>query len=175
MLHSTGDWGWDKGQQRHWEHSHPLCTEGGWGNGPHWPPHSWRAIQDAEGQKAQTLSSQEGLRKDSTLSCHHRQNVQGLRQNYYHLPLLLCVSYSTPWHFLMHSLLHLFVMLKLLCLADSFIFSHMPIPPPSLLLFLFTSHTFPVLTQHHHFQPRALKLVTLWLNQLSPPSANELS
>lgn len=66
-----------------------------------------------------------------------------------------CVSLIPPPDTsLMHCLLHFFVMLKLLCLADSFIFSYMYIPPPSLLYFLFTSHTFPVLTQHLNSQPR---------------------
>lgn len=34
MPHSTGDWGWDKGQQWHWEHSRPICTKGGWRKRP---------------------------------------------------------------------------------------------------------------------------------------------
>lgn len=73
-----------------------------------------------------------------------------------------------------------FLMLKLPCPTDRFIFSHMPTPPPALSSCIFTSHTFPALTQHHNPQTQVPLLSPKVGNIMAqpafhPPSANQLS
>lgn len=175
MPHSTGDWGWDKGQQWHWEHSHPLCTEGGWGNGPHWPPHSRSALQDAEGQKGrQSISSQESLREESppspvTTDRKPRAWARTTTTSTYPLsliptlsPLWLPSAQSSSFFFSCSSFLVLLTVSSFpTCLPHRLLYGTVYSPVTHFQRWL------SIIILKHRFPSWALKLVTLWLSQLS--------
>lgn len=156
MPHSTGDWGWDRGQQWHWEPSRPLCTEGDCGNGPCWPPYSKSALQVAEGQKGwQAISGQKGLRVvESPPRLPPQIGHPGPEPGLQPPPTPLFVSYSTPCDSLMQSP-------SSLCQASLSYWQFWLFPPRHacfIVLYIHKSSAFPALTQHHNPQTQVSPL-----------------
>lgn len=124
----------------------------------------------------QSISSQEDLREESPLTWNQWKESPGSEPELLPPPphpfsqchfflYLLWFAYVQP---------HLFLRQDQASLsADSFIFSHMPSPSSALLYCIVTTHTHthPALTPQdnpHPWAPSwALKLVTVWLSQLS--------
>lgn len=172
MPHSTGDWGWDKGQQWHWEHSHPLCTEGGWGNGPHIPEVHYKMLRDKRvGSPSAARKAWERSPPPSPVTTDRKPRAWARTTTTSTYPLSLIPTLSPLWLPSAQSSSFFFSCSSFLVLLTV---SSFPTCLPHRLLYctVYSPVThfqrwLSIIILKHRFPSWALKLVTLWLSQLS--------
>lgn len=142
--YSTGDWGW-AGQGAA---AMPASIQRGWGNGPHWPPQEYTA------RCRDSAIHESWERSHPPPTCHYRPKPRTRPSTLERHPSP-SISTHLLWHFL-----RCFVNLWLLCLTDCYVSLHMRTLLPALLHCTLTSHTLPVLTQHHNPEPEAFPLLS---------------